>query len=136
MRRFLTRKVWTIAGGSGLTPVKPARKKRMQERFDVNPKRDDTVMSARRDRMGWTPQAMPEAAASAVHRWIVHPPLFAAGMVLLWALVAWGFNTAQYGDHFEQFGWAQSLEWGYHKHPPLPTWLLGMAVRVFGQHPW
>ena len=69
-------------------------------------------------------------------RWIVHPARFAVLMVLGWACLAWSVNTAQYGDHFEQFGWAQSLEWGYHKHPPLPTWLLGLSVRAFGLHPW
>lgn len=97
--------------------------------------REETGRPQRRTRTGWGP-GLSSGATASVADWIVHPPLFAVGMVLLWALVAWGINTAQYGDHLEQFGWAQSLEWGYHKHPPLPTWLLGSAVRAFGLHPW
>lgn len=68
--------------------------------------------------------------------WLGHPPLLAAGLVLAWVLLAWLSNTAQYGDHFEQLAWAQSLEWGYHKHPPLPSWLLAGAIRFGGMHPW
>jgi len=45
-------------------------------------------------------------------------------------------NTAQWGDHFEQFVWAHSFEWGYHKHPPLPTWLLASAIWLFGPSPY
>ena len=53
-------------------------------------------------------------------------------MVVLWALWAAYFNTAQFGDNVEQFNWAQSLELGYHKHPPLPSWLLGGVIKLFG----
>jgi len=30
-------------------------------------------------------------------------------------------------DNIEQWVWSHSLQWGYHKHPPLPTWLLAWA---------
>ena len=53
-------------------------------------------------------------------------------MVAMWALVGVGFSSAQWGDHFEQFIWAHSVQWGYHKHPPLPTWLLALAIELFG----
>lgn len=53
-------------------------------------------------------------------------------MVGVWALWAAHFNTAQFGDSVEQFNWAQSLEWGYQKHPPLPSWVLGAMVKCFG----
>jgi 4-amino-4-deoxy-L-arabinose transferase-like glycosyltransferase len=53
-------------------------------------------------------------------------------VVVLWALWAAYFNTAQFGDNIEQFNWAQSLELGYHKHPPLPSWVLGCVVKLFG----
>lgn len=56
----------------------------------------------------------------------------AMGVVVLWAVWAGCFNTAQFGDNIEQFNWAQSLELGYHKHPPLPSWALGMVIRLFG----
>ena len=64
------------------------------------------------------------------------PPLCGVGaslaIVVVWALWAAYFNTAQFGDNIEQFNWAQSLELGYHKHPPLPSWLLGTVIRLFG----
>lgn len=53
-------------------------------------------------------------------------------VVVVWALWAAYFNTAQFGDNIEQFNWAQSLELGYHKHPPLPSWLLGSVIKLFG----
>jgi len=53
-------------------------------------------------------------------------------VVVFWALWAAYFNTAQFGDNIEQFNWAQSLELGYHKHPPLPSWVLGAVVKLFG----
>ncbi|MGJ7530854.1 ArnT family glycosyltransferase [Variovorax sp. GB1P17] len=39
-------------------------------------------------------------------------------------------------DNVEQLTWVHSLEWGYYKHPPLPTWLLWPLVQVFGHVPW
>ena len=53
-------------------------------------------------------------------------------MVAMWAAVGVVFSSGQWGDHFEQFTWAHSLQWGYHKHPPLPTWLLAAAIELFG----
>lgn len=57
-------------------------------------------------------------------------------IVLAWVGLALAVNTAQFGDHFEQYTWAHSLEWGYHKHPPLPTLILGAVQRVLGPSPW
>lgn len=31
-------------------------------------------------------------------------------------------------DNVEQLVWVRSMEWGYFKHPPLPTWLLGASA--------
>ena len=62
----------------------------------------------------------------------LHAVLTSAAVVVLWALWAAHFNTAQFGDNVEQFNWAQSLELGYHKHPPLPSLVLGLVIRLFG----
>ncbi|MBC7716569.1 MAG: glycosyl transferase, partial [Pseudorhodobacter sp.] len=35
-------------------------------------------------------------------------------------------------DNIEQLTWVRSLQWGYYKHPPLPTWLLWLTVQGFG----
>lgn len=39
-------------------------------------------------------------------------------------------------DSAEQMAWVRSLQWGYHKHPPLPTWLLAPGVGLFGLQAW
>lgn len=52
-------------------------------------------------------------------------PVFATLFILAWAACALVFDTAQLGDNIEQYIWSQSMEWGYHKHPPMPTWILG-----------
>lgn len=62
----------------------------------------------------------------------LHAVWISLGVIVIWALWAAAFNTAQFGDNIEQFNWAQSLELGYHKHPPLPSWALGLVVRLFG----
>ena len=61
-----------------------------------------------------------------------HAAVISAAVVVLWALWAAVFNTAQFGDNIEQFNWAQSLELGYHKHPPLPSWALAVVIKTFG----
>ena len=75
-------------------------------------------------------------AASGANRTPALTPRFVVGVslavVVVWALWAAYFNTAQFGDNIEQFNWAQSLELGYHKHPPLPSWLLGSVIKLFG----
>lgn len=69
--------------------------------------------------------------ARAIHP--LHALGMALGMIVLWALWAVYFNTAQFGDNIEQFNWSQSLELGYHKHPPLPSWVLGTTIKLFGK---
>jgi 4-amino-4-deoxy-L-arabinose transferase-like glycosyltransferase len=60
------------------------------------------------------------------------------GVALVFAWVAWStfWDTGLYGDNVEQFVWVHSLQWGYYKHPPMPTWLLGGAIHLFGPHAW
>lgn len=36
-------------------------------------------------------------------------------------------------DNIEQILWVQSLQWGYYKHPPIPTWLFWIVVQLFGR---
>jgi 4-amino-4-deoxy-L-arabinose transferase-like glycosyltransferase len=35
-------------------------------------------------------------------------------------------------DNIEQLTWLNSLEWGYYKHPPLPTWIIWLPAMLFG----
>ena len=68
--------------------------------------------------------------------WVLRSmPWLAMALVVCWVAAGMAFDSAQWGDHFEQFTWAHSVEWGYHKHPPLPTWLLAAAIGVFGPSP-
>jgi 4-amino-4-deoxy-L-arabinose transferase-like glycosyltransferase len=39
-------------------------------------------------------------------------------------------------DNIEQLNWVHSLQWGYYKQPPLPTWLLWLPVQIFGVNAW
>ncbi len=39
-------------------------------------------------------------------------------------------------DNIEQLTWLHSIEWGYYKHPPLPTWLIWVPAKVFGANAW
>lgn len=39
-------------------------------------------------------------------------------------------------DGMEELVWASSLELGYTKHPPLPSWLMYFAVKLFGREIW
>ncbi|MDE2047681.1 MAG: glycosyltransferase family 39 protein [Betaproteobacteria bacterium] len=78
----------------------------------------------------------PAAIAPRTARWPLAPArAWAVAWVGLWVAFAYGVNTAQFGDNVEQFNWAHSLEWGYYKHPPLPTWLLGGLIRLMGETP-
>lgn len=63
---------------------------------------------------------------------------FLFSLVAVFAWVAWtsSWDTGLYGDNVEQFVWSHSMELGYYKHPPLPTWLMGLALSVLGPHWW
>lgn len=52
--------------------------------------------------------------------------------IAAWSLAAALANLAQYADSLEQFTWSHGLELGYWKHPPLPTWMMAMSIRLFG----
>ena len=51
---------------------------------------------------------------------------------VVWIAAYWLTATAAPGDNVEQLIWIRSLELGYYKHPPLPTWIMAAAAFVFG----
>ncbi|MCE1250683.1 MAG: glycosyltransferase family 39 protein [Comamonadaceae bacterium] len=71
----------------------------------------------------------------AAPRW---PVLDGTGVLLLlalyglvWALL-YAFTTLSPPvDNVEQLVWLHSMEWGYYKHPPLPTWIVGALAQAF-----
>jgi 4-amino-4-deoxy-L-arabinose transferase-like glycosyltransferase len=50
----------------------------------------------------------------------------------LWIALAALLNRSQFVDNLEQFVWAHGLEWGYWKHPPLPSALFATWQALFG----
>ncbi|MEI7782863.1 MAG: glycosyltransferase family 39 protein [Betaproteobacteria bacterium] len=62
----------------------------------------------------------------------------ALAILIIWAWIALAavLNESQLNDSLEQFIWAQSLEWGYWKHPPVSTWLMYGAIHGMGHSPW
>ena len=54
---------------------------------------------------------------------------------VVWIGQLWMVSIAPPEDNIEQLIWTGSLEWGYYKHPPLPTWLLWPIVKILGQFP-
>jgi 4-amino-4-deoxy-L-arabinose transferase-like glycosyltransferase len=60
------------------------------------------------------------------------PFWFTALAIAVWSMAAAWVNPAQFADSLEQFSWAHGLELGYWKHPPLPTWLMIVLIRLFG----
>jgi hypothetical protein len=54
--------------------------------------------------------------------------------MLVWSLLPAVLLSAPHGDNVEQLNWSHAVQWGYFKHPPLPTWLLCAAIEIFGRN--
>lgn len=39
-------------------------------------------------------------------------------------------------DNMEELVWGNVFQWGYYKHPPLPSWVHYALMSVFGRHIW
>lgn len=63
-----------------------------------------------------------------------------AALLLVFAAVWIGHlglsNLVPPVDDLEQLTWAHALQWGYYKHPPLPTWLIWGPEQLFGPTRW
>ena len=73
-------------------------------------------------------QSMPQRMLG---RAVVCGLVFAA----LWLSLLGATSLTSPIDNIEQLTWVRSLEWGYYKHPPLPTWLLWPVVQLLGLRP-
>ncbi|RTZ40968.1 glycosyltransferase family 39 protein [Candidimonas sp. SYP-B2681] len=62
--------------------------------------------------------------------------LFLAGMVALWTLLCAISHLAPDLDGMEELVWASSLELGYYKHPPFPSWVMYGLTQLFGRSVW
>ncbi len=75
-------------------------------------------------RAGTTPLEVSQA-----WRWVL---LLCLAQTLLWGLGLGWTRRAPELDSAEQFVWAFSMESGYWKHPPLPSWIMHGLLSVFG----
>jgi 4-amino-4-deoxy-L-arabinose transferase-like glycosyltransferase len=62
--------------------------------------------------------------------------LLLIGHLALWTLLTGISHRAPDWDNMEELVWASSLEWGYYKHPPLPSWLMVGLIAIFGRPVW
>lgn len=56
--------------------------------------------------------------------------------LLLWVVSSALTHRAPPWDNIEQLVWQQSLQWGYYKHPPFPTWWLSFWTTLLGNSIW
>ena len=77
---------------------------------------------------GWQAASIAQTPIDSVRSVMVLVCLFSA--VWLGLLVTVALSPPM--DSIEQLVWSHSLEWGYYKHPPLPTWLLALPARLSG----
>lgn len=54
----------------------------------------------------------------------------------LWTIFTGISHRSPDWDNMEELVWASGLEWGYYKHPPLPSWILYGLVSIFGRPVW
>lgn len=78
---------------------------------------------------------LPAAAAARppLDRWV---PALLVALVLAWAWPMVALDLTPPWDNVEELFWSGSLQWGYYKHPPLPSWLLSLPLALFGRQPW
>jgi len=57
-------------------------------------------------------------------------------IALIWFFVFVVFRQAPEWDNMEELVWANSFEWGYQKHPPLPSWIIYPLTMLFGKVMW
>lgn len=85
--------------------------------------------------------ALPERLVRVAPSRLAAPSGFLVTFSLLIFGAIWLFHLASTSlsppvDNIEQLNWVRSLQWGYYKHPPLPTWLLWFPVQLMGMTEW
>lgn len=65
-----------------------------------------------------------------------HVVVALCAMALVWTLSSSMLLPSPPWDNVEELFWARSFELGYYKHPPLPSWIMGVLVRIAGPQPW
>jgi 4-amino-4-deoxy-L-arabinose transferase-like glycosyltransferase len=73
-----------------------------------------------------------------LNRWLhAHPVralfIFAVAQILVWTVVPWALGTSLPLDVVSDgLSWGHEWQWGYYKHPPLPSWEVEAAFDLLG----
>ncbi len=62
--------------------------------------------------------------------------LLLLGQLMLWTTLTALSHRAPDLDNIEELVWGNVFQWGYFKHPPLPSWLLFTLASGFGRPVW
>jgi 4-amino-4-deoxy-L-arabinose transferase-like glycosyltransferase len=54
--------------------------------------------------------------------------------VIFWTFVPLFAHNAPPLDVSEMHGWAQTFQWGFYKHPPMPTWIIAASQFLVGKN--
>lgn len=54
--------------------------------------------------------------------------------MIYWTLVPYIVHIAPPLDATEMYGWSLSFEWGFYKHPPMPTWIVAIVQMLVGKN--
>ena len=75
---------------------------------------------------------------SALNGWLQKHPTralltFIAAQILIWTFVPWALGTSLPLDVVSDgLSWGHEWQWGYYKHPPLPSWEVEAAFDLLG----
>ncbi|MDY7577790.1 glycosyltransferase family 39 protein [Herbaspirillum sp. RTI4] len=91
------------------------------------------ISSARTDRLhaSWRARFSPDATSL-----VLLVLLLLAAHLLLWTLLTGISHRSPDLDNMEELVWGSVIEWGYYKHPPLPSWIIYGLTSVFGRSVW
>ena len=56
--------------------------------------------------------------------------------LLFWVALPSLLLSGPDADNMEELVWGNVFQWGYYKHPPLPSWVHFTLMSVFGRHIW
>jgi 4-amino-4-deoxy-L-arabinose transferase-like glycosyltransferase len=62
--------------------------------------------------------------------------LLLLGHLLLWTVLTGISHSAPDLDNMEELVWGNVFEWGYYKHPPLPSWVIYGLTQLLGRPVW
>src|ERR1700733_9015151 len=70
-------------------------------------------------------------------RWVTDPTRWLAILIcaqlFFWTVVPWHFSWSLPLDVVSDgLAWGHEWQWGYYKHPPLPSWVVELSFEALG----